>query len=376
MKRVVIVEDDVIIQELQKHYVQRIGHEVKAAFTKGSDAIRFFEEGNQADLILMDIRLDDNEDGIDSITAIQEIFPVPVVYITANTEERELRRALNTSMRGFLAKPLAPSELENIIDSLDDVTDSMIYAERIQRAIFAQRDIFESAFKEILYINRPKDVISGDFPIFVQRPEYGDAIVGVADCTGHGIPAALLSVLSHEIIMNASRSNEDLIDIVLDVNANLIRNLVGSKDNSVHDSLDLSLVRIIPKANVLECTGIKRPVVYFDSEKEKFEYYSFRGQHLGSSELSADDVRVVKIPYKRNDMILQFSDGLTDQFGGINNKKIMKKRILKVLDEFKNDSLPRLQVSLDLVLRRWQGGLVQTDDIMAIGVKPSLYKLP
>jgi CheY-like chemotaxis protein len=375
MKRVVIVEDDLIIQELQKHYIERIGHEVKAAFTKGSDAIRYFQEGNHADLILMDIRLEDDEDGIDSITAIQEICHIPVVYITANTEERELRRALSTSMRGFLSKPLATSELENIIESLNDVTDSMIYAERIQRAIFAQRDSFESAFKEIVYINRPKDVISGDFPIFIQRADFKDVILGVADCTGHGIPAALLSVLSHEIINNACRTNENLVEIVLDVNANLIRNLVGSKDNSVHDSLDLSLVRIIPGSNTLECTGIKRPIVYFNSENQEFEYFSFRGQHLGSADLCDQDISVVKIPCQRNDVVFQFSDGLTDQFGGVNNKKIMKKRILKVLDEFKNETLPRMQVSLDLVLRRWQGGLVQTDDIMVIGIKPSLYNL-
>ena len=92
-KKIVIVEDHLIIQELHKQYVEDLGHEVVACFTTGEEAIHYFQDSS-ADLVLMDIRLEDAMDGIEVTKRIQELKPVPVVYITGNTEDTNFRRAM------------------------------------------------------------------------------------------------------------------------------------------------------------------------------------------------------------------------------------------------------------------------------------------
>jgi len=109
-KKIVIVEDDYIIQELHKLYVSNLGHDVVACFENGWDAIEYFKE-NYADLILMDIRLEDSLDGIETMKKIQEIRSIPVVYITGNTEDANYKRAINTNMKGFLSKPVLPGSI-------------------------------------------------------------------------------------------------------------------------------------------------------------------------------------------------------------------------------------------------------------------------
>ena len=118
-KRIVIIEDDYIIQELHRHYVENLGHEVLASFVSGEEALEYFKD-NDADLILSDVRLETSMDGIDTMREIQKIRTIPVVYITGNTEEENLKRALNTGMIGFLSKPIAFGELEDIIESINN----------------------------------------------------------------------------------------------------------------------------------------------------------------------------------------------------------------------------------------------------------------
>jgi len=111
-KRIVIVEDDFLIQELHKQYIEKMGHHVIASFSNGEDALEFFRT-NDADLILMDIRLETSLDGIETMKKIHKLHEIPVLYVTGNTEESNLRRALNNQMKGFLSKPVMPQDLED-----------------------------------------------------------------------------------------------------------------------------------------------------------------------------------------------------------------------------------------------------------------------
>ena len=116
-KIIVIVEDDLIIQELHRYFVTNLGHEAVACFTTGQEVIDFFKE-NTADLILMDIRLEDDIDGIEAMSVIEKSVHVPVVYVSANNEDSSYRRAINTNMKGFLSKPIVKDDLEKIISQL------------------------------------------------------------------------------------------------------------------------------------------------------------------------------------------------------------------------------------------------------------------
>ncbi len=370
-KNIVIVEDDFIIQELHRHYVENLGHNVVACFERGSDVIDFFKD-NTADLIMMDIRLEDSLDGIETMKRIQEIRSIPVVYISGNTEDSNYKRALNTNMKGFLSKPLAPDELEKVIDSINVLTDSILYAERIQKAIFPQRQEIHKNFANSLYICRPKDIISGDFSFMVPRKRHGDIVGGIGDCTGHGIPAALLSVLSHEIITSNIRKNKDLKTVINRLNNSIIRNLSRlGKDDGISDGLDLIMFRIVPSESKIEISGIKRPFIHYSAKEKTMQYYSLKGASIGAPIHSLDDIPFYTLPYGEDDYFYFFSDGITDQFGGPQSRKLMKKGLLECLNNLSTMPPLKREIELDIFLRKWQGSLEQTDDMIFMGISPS-----
>ena len=179
IKKVVIIEDELILQELHMHYVTNLGHDVVACFENGIDAVEFFKD-NHADLILMDIRLEGEIDGIETAKKIQETLNIPIVYVSANTNDNVYNRALTTNMNGYLSKPLSSEELENVIESIVSLTDSLVYAQRIQKQLFAKENEIKSIFKEYIYINRPKDIVSGDFCFIGGGNANEEVIVAVA----------------------------------------------------------------------------------------------------------------------------------------------------------------------------------------------------
>lgn len=373
-KKIVIVEDHLIIQELHKQYVEDLGHEVVACFTSGEDVIHFFQDSS-ADLVLMDIRLDDAMDGIEVTKRIQELKPVPVVYITGNTEDSNFRRALETSMAGFISKPVSQNELENVIDSLNDLTSSIIYAEKIQKAIFPQRKDFDALFKYTVHINRPMHIIGGDFPFLRSFPEQGEMIGGLGDCTGHGIPAALLSVLSHEIISNIISRSQDLMEIVLELNNSLMNNLAKMNNaDGVNDSLDLIIYKIDHSHSRMHITGFKMGFVHYVAASGQLQYHKFKGKSLGTP-IEKDDIQILTIPYGPGDQFFFYSDGITDQFGGPQSKKLSTKGLLNIIDTIHTESPANREREMNLLLRRWQGMNLQTDDMLMIGIDPSTLNM-
>jgi len=367
----VIVEDDLIIQELHRHYVEDLGHEVIACCTSGEEAIEFFRD-HHADLILMDVRLEDSLDGIDTIKRIQEIRAVPVLYVTGNTEDANFRRAIETNMKGFVTKPISPDELEKVIDSLKELTDSILFAENIQKSILPQRKDFHRIFEDCLFINRPRNTISGDFSVISKSKDQSDIIVGVGDCTGHGVPAALLSVLSHGIISRGCRKTRKLRQILLDLNQNILRNLsrLGT-EHSVPDGLDLALARIDLNQGIIRVSGMRMAFIHYKAQEKEAEYLSFRGQSIGTRISSPEEITYMEFPYAKGDFFYFFSDGVTDQFGGPFSKKLSRKGLLEYIQRIHQIPGVNKEIELDLSLRKWQGTHEQTDDIILLGFDPS-----
>jgi CheY-like chemotaxis protein len=370
-KKIVIVEDDLIIQELHRHYVEDLGHEVIACCTNGEEAIDFFRE-HHADLILMDVRLEDSMDGIDTVKKIQEIRAVPVLYVTGNTEDSNFRRAIETNMKGFITKPISPDELEKVIDSLKELTDSILFAENIQKSILPQRRDFHRLFSDCLFINRPRNTISGDFSVISRLKNRDDVIVAVGDCTGHGVPAALLSVLSHGIISRGCRKSRNLQDILLDLNQNILRNLSRlGNEHSVPDGLDVAIVRIDPSASLYRVSGMRMAFIHYRGADKEADYHSFRGQSIGSKISDSNEIVTIEFPYRKGDFLYFFSDGVTDQFGGPFSKKLSRKGLLEYIQRIHQHPDVNKEIELDLSLRKWQGTHEQTDDIILVGFDPT-----
>ncbi len=376
-KRIVIVEDDLIIQELHRYFVTNLGHEAVACFTTGQEVIDFFKE-NTADLILMDIRLEDDIDGIEAMSVIEKSVHVPVVYVSANNEDSSYRRAINTNMKGFLSKPIVKDDLEKIISQLEDVTDSILYAKKIQQAILEQQEDLELLFSDFLFINRPKDIVTGDF-CFIDKDSSSNEIIGaIGDCTGHGIPAALLSVLSYHFISNITKKTTVLQDFIFQLNEEIMKSLSKAKSQHyVNDSLDVLLFKLNLELNEIEIAGINREFIYFDSKNDCHYLYKLKFASLGNPIENKNEIPFMKFQYEKDDVFYFFSDGVTDQFGGQLSKKLSRKRLVEFFDNSKSTSeLKKKQVELNMFLRKWQGNNEQTDDMIILGISPSksIYK--
>ncbi len=371
-KRIVIVEDDLIIQELHRYFVTNLGHEAVACFTTGQEVIDFFKE-NTADLILMDIRLEDDIDGIEAMSVIEKSVHVPVVYVSANNEDSSYRRAINTNMKGFLSKPIVKDDLEKIISQLEDVTDSILYAKKIQQAILEQQEDLELLFSDFLFINRPKDIVTGDF-CFIDKDSSSNEIIGaIGDCTGHGIPAALLSVLSYHFISNITKKTTVLQDFIFQLNEEIMKSLSKAKSQHyVNDSLDVVLFNIKAESKKIEIAGINREFIYFDSKNDCHYLYKLKFASLGNPIENKNEIPFMKFKYEKDDVFYFFSDGVTDQFGGQLSKKLSRKRLVEFFDNSKSTTeLKKKQVELNMFLRKWQGNNEQTDDMIILGISPS-----
>ncbi len=367
-KKIVIVEDNLIIQELHKHYVLNLGHEVVACFENGQDVIDFFKE-NTADLILMDIRLGDDIDGIKASQQISEMIPIPIVFASANSDDSTYKRAISANMKGFLSKPISTRQLEEALEDLSNLNDSILYAERIQKSFFPQSAEITTCFGDNIYVNRPKDVISGDFCFFQHTKENVVAIIG--DCTGHGVPGALLSILCAQLASSSFAESSE-INTIVDSFKNKLQNFLarGNSEYQMQDSLDYIILKINKKKSLIEITGLNRPFIYFDSQTGKHNVMQISDKE--KSDKLKTYAKDFTVKYDKNDLFYFFSDGISDQFGGENDKKLTLRRFVDFLDSIVEVKfLFEKQLLFNLFLRKWQGNKKQTDDIILLAICPA-----
>ena len=250
-----------------------------------------------------------------------------------------------------------------------NLTDSLVYAQRIQEALLPSESYFRQHFSESFIMFKPKDIVSGDFYWIEEK---GDKIfIVAADCTGHGVPGALMSIIGHEIIEKAI--NEDGIEVpsqILGVlNKSLERTFSSEKNigNIIRDGMDVALCIIHKSKRRLSFAGAFLPL------------YLIRNRSL--IELKGDKIIIGMNHEGRSykdyeydlidgDVIYLFSDGFADQFGGEGNKKFMYRRFRFLLLNIHLFPFRDQKAILEENLRNWMGNNVQVDDIMVLGFSP------
>ncbi len=256
-----------------------------------------------------------------------------------------------------------------------NLTDSLIYAQRIQEALLPSEEYFRTHFKDSFIFFRPKDIISGDFYWIEDR---GDKIFIVgADCTGHGVPGALISMIGLEIIEKTI--NEDNISIPSEILAVLNRELEKTFNRQknigtiIRDGMDIGLCVIDRSTRKAEYAGAFFPL-YLIRDNSLIE---FKGDKMiiGMNPLGVTYTNHV-FDVKDNDILYIFSDGYVDQFGGSENKKFMYRRFRYLLTRIHRFPLNDQKAILDENINKWMAGNPQVDDIMVIGFKPFSAKEP
>ena len=268
-------------------------------------------------------------------------------------------------------RDLVTSQKEHIEEIHKEVTDSINYAKRLQTSALPNIKLLEEYFSELFLLFKPKDIVSGDFYWFVKVKN--QIVVTVADCTGHGVPGAFMSMLGmsllKEIIIKECITQPD---IILNRLRNEIIKALGQTGESGEqkDGMDISLCSINIETLEMLWSGANNPCLLIQN-----------GELI---ELKADKMPIAiyekmnefslhKIQLQKSDNIYLAGDGFHDQFGGPDNKKFMSKRFKELLLFVSDNQMAKQMEILDNTLEEWKNSYEtkyqQTDDITVMGLK-------
>lgn len=256
-----------------------------------------------------------------------------------------------------------------IDDTNTTLTESINYARRIQDAMQVNTTTIFEELNEHFIIDRPRDIVSGDCYWFEQRQ--GEFYVALADCTGHGIPGAFMTILCNSLlndIFNSRSGVRSPAEILIELHRRLIHHLHKQTSN-VQDGMDIAICRINPTEKTLTYAGAKQPLLYVDKNGE-FNRFKASSLPIGGHEVKIKrKYEDITIHYQVGDILYISSDGYQDQFGGKNDKKFMSKRLYNMLTQIHKMPLEKQKIHLENQLEKWQANNDQTDDIMMIGIK-------
>ncbi len=258
----------------------------------------------------------------------------------------------------------------------EDFMASVTYAERIQSAVLSNEEKFQNILPNSFVLMQPKDVVSGDFywvdELKSDDESQSDKIGYVtADCTGHGVPGALVSIIGNHLLEAAKVSSsllnpgKALDELSLGMNAALNSRYVSEQ---IRDGMDLTLCLIDKTQRVLHFSGARNSA-YIVRNGELIELKGDR-KSIGFNPLEeSHEFETQTFQLEKGDMIYTCSDGYADQFGGPKGKKFMSKRLKTLFIEISNLPFSEQQSILRQTLTDWRGSLEQLDDILVIGVR-------
>ena len=277
-------------------------------------------------------------------------------------------KVLNT--RIILEQKLAIEEKNRLVENQHkDIKDSIKYAERIQGAILPPTNFWNSILPNSFVLYQPKDVLSGDFYWVAETADF--KFVAAADCTGHGVPGALISIINYNLLNKAVLEKQitspgEILDAV---NIWLTESLHQTAENSpVKDGMDICLISINKSTNEVLFSGANNPLFVYSDNKlheykgDKFPVGSFLDETTMNFKTSAIEVQ-------KGDVLYLFSDGYADQFGGEHGKKF---KLNKLRSEFQANHKKPINQQWGLfykTFKEWKGDLEQVDDVLIIGLE-------
>jgi len=314
--------------------------------------------------------------------------------------------------RSYMQKQKANKELDirnqklesayHIIEEKNrEITDSINYAQRIQQAILPSIDAIRNVFPESFVLFKPKDIVSGDFYFFTApsqpspigkgkemgnvnfqvSPIGGDLegaaiFIAAADCTGHGVPGAFMSMIGSEKLRDAVQQYSNTGQILNMLNKGIKASLHQSADlGSTRDGMDIALCAITSSADAsgramkVQFSGAYRPMYIIRKNTSEVEEIKATKKAIGGFTEEENDFLVNEISLKQDDVFYIFSDGYADQFGGADGKKLTTRKFKELLLSLKDKPMAEQQKTMEAFLESWKGTREQLDDVLVIGVK-------
>jgi serine phosphatase RsbU (regulator of sigma subunit) len=368
------------------------------------------------DLVLLDIHMSGNN-GLELLHLIKthiKLNYIDVIMITGETDDNILAKSLELGAADYVRKPIREvilkARIRNVLErqrlmreisqqnaalaqqqqeistqkdiaqkAVNNLKSSLNYAYRIQNIMLPETTFFKKLLPESFILFKPRDIVSGDFYWIAQKNN--KIMVVVADCTGHGVPGAFMSMIGLEQLTEIVEiESVEEPHLILEALHNGIKKILRQEKTSNRDGMDISICVIDKASMILEFAGAKQPLAFIQTGEgcpQIAELTTIRGAILPVGGVQIEDSRIfvkhsillaqnTKI---RNSIFYMHSDGYQDQFGGENDRKFTPKRLRELLFAIHQKPMEEQQQILNENIDVWINGGQQLDDILVMGFK-------
>ncbi len=272
------------------------------------------------------------------------------------------------SFTDLLSITLQQLELKNeLYEKNKDNIDSLTYAQNIQNTILPEIKSMQSTFNDVCLYFKPRDIVSGDF---YWAKEIGDlTFIAVADCTGHGVPGAFLTLIGSRILEQIVTIEKitNPSEILTKLDEQIYLSLNSKANDIIRDGMEIALCVIDKQNKKLNYAGAGLGILYFKNGEE----FYIKGQRKSIGDYRHDDFsfETISIDYIGDETFYMATDGYQDQLGGANYKRFSKKRTIELLKEIISLPSNEKETLLDKEIKEYIGKNNQTDDITVLGFK-------
>ncbi|MCC5946647.1 MAG: SpoIIE family protein phosphatase [Bernardetiaceae bacterium] len=410
-KIVLCVDDEQIVlnslkSEISRHFGNRLRVEVAESAAEALEVLAFLQERGHELVILLSDYVMPNKKGDELLIEVHKELPyAKKILLTGQANLEGIANAINDAdLYQYISKPwetydlmmtleaalqsyeqqvqlkIQNAELKALNESLeekvaqrteelqqsnDQVQASIRYAKRIQTAVLPGLQALNDYFSDSFVFYLPRDVVSGDFYWYAEKEN--KIIVAAADCTGHGVPGAFMSLIGNDLLNRTVHDKEiHKPDAILtDINRRL-GNVWKNEESKISDGMDISVVMIDFEMQKLYYAGAKSPMLLFQNG-EQMKYVKPTRQSV--------DGKTLKRPFELQEFDIKdtktrfylYSDGYQDQFGGEHDMKFGSKQLRQMIADLQEESLQKQEESVAKAFQNWQGKKVQIDDVLLMG---------
>ena len=282
-----------------------------------------------------------------------------------NSEIEQQKEEISTNLEqlAFVNNELAKKNQQ--------ITDSIVYASTIQETILPRQELFKKHFAQSFIFFKPKDIVSGDF--YWLYPRGNKVFLALADCTGHGVAGAFMSMIGFTILNSIVQENKEIspAGILGQLNQKILDSLHQHDQNetSHDDGMDITICSYDRSVHELEFAAANHSIAIVQNEKLEVhagDIFSIGGTFAMKPD---KDFTEHKITLNSPATVYLFSDGFQDQFGGDENRKFMHNKFISLLETIGNYSIDEQYKMLALAFDEWKGVEKQTDDVLVIGLR-------
>ncbi|MBA2610334.1 MAG: tetratricopeptide repeat protein [Bacteroidetes bacterium] len=328
------------------------------------DSVKYEKINAKKDLELADQKVElAKERTIKYLLALGVVFLIAIALVALRAYNN--KKAANREI--FAQKELIENQKGLVEEKQKEILDSITYAKRLQNAILPSDKTLSKYLPRHFVFYKPKDIVAGDF--YWAESINGTCFIAVADCTGHGVPGAMVSVVCHNAL------NRAVLEFgikepgkILDKTRELVEETFSKSDSDVKDGMDISLCSIKTNADrtvIVKWAGANNSLWYF-SEAVFYEIKAHK-QTIGKTE-NPSNFPTHEFQLKHGDSLYLYTDGFADQFGGPKGKKYKSKKLQETISELVSKPAAEQKAGLVTTFENWKGSLEQIDDVTVIGI--------